>query len=117
MLHTVIVMDAAQKDIAVQLLAAVRHANKEYPTYTGWRLSDELTNGKTPEETVSFKVIDPLLLEWTYRTKGRVTATGIVSFGRWQHPDSNDNILQSRRAARIGKSAGVRKAVRHTTRV
>ena len=79
MLHTVIVVAPAQQAAQLQLLAAVKYDNKEYPTYTPQRLTDLLATGKQPVETVAFKVIDAYNMEWTDRMNGLLTATGTVA--------------------------------------
>jgi hypothetical protein len=79
MLHTVMVVDASQKHAQLMLLAAVKYDDKEYPTFTGERLTSFLATGKTSAETVSFKVVNADTMEWTDRTNGKVTGTGTVA--------------------------------------
>src|SRR6185437_9287985 len=70
MLHTVIIVDAGHNSAQMQVVAAVKYDNKEYPTYTGQRLAGLLSTGKQPAETVAFKVLDAYTMEWTDRTNG-----------------------------------------------
>ena len=82
MLHTMIIVDTAQKHAQLMLVAAVKYDGKEYPTYTGERLANRLSTGKQPVETVAFKVVNPYTMEWTDRTSGKLTGTGTVALSQ-----------------------------------
>jgi hypothetical protein len=81
MLHTVIMVDAAQKH-AWTLIGVIKYDGKEYPTYAGKSLADRLASGKQPLETVAFRVVDAYNLEWTDRTNGKLTGTGTVALSK-----------------------------------
>jgi hypothetical protein len=82
MLHTVLIVDAAQEHAQMQLLAAVKYDGNPYPTYTDKRLATLLTTGTKASETVAFKVVDAWTMEWTDRTNGKVMGTGTVALSR-----------------------------------
>lgn len=79
MLHTVLQVSPDGGKATLQLLGAVKYDNKEYPTFTQARLTDFLSSGKQPVQTVAFKVVDAYKLEWTDRTSGRKTADGTMT--------------------------------------
>jgi hypothetical protein len=81
MLHTLIMVDAAQKHTQT-LIAVVKYDGKQYPTYAGEGLANRLLTGKQPLQTVAFRVVDAYTMEWTDRTNGKLTGTGTVALSQ-----------------------------------
>ncbi len=79
MLHTVLRAAPGPKAVPeLDLIAAAKYDNKEYPTFTPERLTNLFTAGKQPAQTVSFKSVGPYNLEWVDRTNGKITADGTM---------------------------------------
>jgi hypothetical protein len=81
MMHTMIVVDAAQKHTRT-LIAVVKYDGKQYPAYAGEGLANRLWTGKQPLQTVAFRVVDAYTMEWTDRTNGKLTGTGTVALSQ-----------------------------------
>jgi hypothetical protein len=79
MLHTVLRAAPGQMTVPeLDLIAAVKYDNREYPTFTPERLTNLFTAGKQPAQSVSFKSVGPYNLEWADRTSGKITADGTM---------------------------------------
>jgi hypothetical protein len=70
----------------------VKYDNKEYPTLNGQRLTNLFTTGAKPVQTVSFRPTGPYTLEWTDRTRGKITADGTMELS----PDGQTMIFTTR---------------------
>jgi hypothetical protein len=92
MLHTVLRAAPGHQIPEPDLIGAVKYDNKEYPTFTPERLTNLITAGKQPAQTVSFKSVGPYNLEWADRTSGKITADGTMALS----PDGNTMTFTSR---------------------
>ena len=81
MLHTLIMIDAAQKHTQLTV-AVVKYDGKEYPTYAGEGLASRLSNGEEPTQTVAFRVVDAYTMEWSDRTNAKLIGTGTVALSQ-----------------------------------
>jgi|SRR5215472_14541781 hypothetical protein len=79
MLHTVLRAASGRQIPELDLIGAVKYDNKEYPTFTPERLTNLITAGKQPAQTVSFKSVGLYNLEWADRTNGKITADGTMA--------------------------------------